>query len=326
MVRRACVTGAGGFIGHHLVAYLKSRHLWVRGVDVKHPEYAESPADEFQLLDLRCFENCVRATAGVHEIYALAADMGGIGYITTGNAAIYRNNSLIDINTLEAARINGVDRYFFASSACVYPRHRQLDVGSGPLKECDAYPADPDSAYGWEKLTIERLCADYQTEYGMTTRIARLHNIFGPLGTWSGGREKAPAALCRKIAEAKLSGISTVEIWGDGEQRRSFCHIDDCTEGVCRLMQGDCSSPVNLGQDRSLSIDELTTIIASIAKYPVERLYTKGPQGVRGRNSDNALLRQVLSWEPRISVEDGLRETYFWIEDQVRKEQQCGSC
>jgi len=315
---RVLVTGAGGFIGHHLVTYLKQRGYWVRGVDLKYPEYAPTDADEFLLLDLRRWENCLQATQGVDEVYALAADMGGMGYISTHHAEILHNNALINLHTLEAARQNGIQRYLYTSSACIYPEYRQDRPDIAPLKEEDAYPAQPQDAYGWEKLVSERLCEYYAQDYGMETRIVRFHNIFGPLGTWDGGREKAPAALCRKIATAKLTGDPEVEIWGDGEQTRSFCYIDDCVEGLYRIMQSDYRAPLNLGQDRMVTINELADMIAEIAEITIVKKHVPGPQGVRGRNSDNTRLREVLGWEPQISLEEGLARTYAWIEDQVR--------
>jgi GDP-D-mannose 3',5'-epimerase len=315
---RVLVTGAGGFIGHHLVTYLKARGYWVRGVDLKAPEYAPTDADEFALLDLRRWENCLQATRGVDEVYALAADMGGMGFISAHHALILHNNSLINLHTLDAARENGVRRYLYTSSACVYPEFKQTDANVTPLKEDDAYPAQPQDAYGWEKLISERLCKHYFDDYGIETRIVRFHNIFGPLGTWDGGREKAPAAMCRKIAMAKFAGKPEIEIWGDGEQTRSFCYIDDCLEGIYRLMGSDFREPLNLGQDRMVTINQLADIVASIAGFPVQKKHIDGPMGVRGRNSDNTLLREVLHWEPAISLEDGLRKTYGWIEGQVR--------
>lgn len=311
------MTGAGGFIGHHLVGLLKSKGHWVRGVDIKQPEYGATVADEFQLLDLRRWDACLEATRNVGDVYALAADMGGMGFISANHALILHNNALINLHTLEAARINGARRYLYTSSACVYPEYLQESVYTLGLKEEDAYPAQPQDAYGWEKLLSERVCRHYREDYGLDTRIVRFHNIYGPRGTWDGGREKAPAALCRKVAEAKLSGSHTIDIWGDGEQTRSFCYIDDCVEGIYRLMQSGYSEPLNLGSDRMVSINELADMIASIAGIAIARAHVDGPQGVRGRNSDNSRLREVLEWEPRTSLESGLATTYAWIEQQV---------
>jgi nucleoside-diphosphate-sugar epimerase len=312
------VTGAGGFIGHHLVTFLKARGYWVRGVDLKHPEFAPTDADEFELLDLRRWDACLQATRGVHEVYALAADMGGMGFISSNHAQILRNNALINLHTIEAARVNGVARYFFTSSACVYPEYLQMDANVTPLKEEDVYPAQPQDAYGWEKLVGEHLCRHYREDFGLETRVVRFHNIFGPLGTWDGGREKAPAAMCRKIATAKLTGNPTVEIWGDGEQTRSFCYIDDCLTGIYKLMRSDYHEPLNLGQDRMVTINQLADIIAEIAGVSIVKKHVPGPQGVRGRNSDNTRLREVLGWSPEISLEEGLAKTYAWIEGEVR--------
>jgi GDP-D-mannose 3',5'-epimerase len=314
------VTGAGGFIGHHLVTFLKSKGYWVRGVDLKQPEYENSHADEFEVRDLRTWEECQQAMRGIDEVYALAADMGGMGYISSHHAAILHNNLMISTQTLEAARRAGVRRYLYTSSACIYPEYRQLDADVKPLREEDAYPAQPQDAYGWEKLITERLCSHYREEYDIQTRIVRFHNIFGPLGTWQGGREKAPAAMCRKIANAKLTGDPTVEIWGDGEQTRSFCYIDDCVQGIYKLMRSEFADPLNLGQDRLISINELADIIAHTAGVSIVKRHVDGPQGVRGRNSDNNLLRQVLGWEPQISLEVGLARTYSWIEAQLAEQ------
>jgi GDP-D-mannose 3', 5'-epimerase len=249
----------------------------------------------------------------------LAADMGGMGFISAHHAQILHNNALINLHTLEAARINKVKRLLYTSSACVYPEYLQLDADVTPLKEEDVYPAQPQDAYGWEKLITERLCMHYYQDYGLETRTVRFHNIFGPLGTWDGGREKAPAAMCRKVAYAKLTGNHEVEIWGDGEQTRSFCYIDDCVMGIYKLMRSDYREPLNLGQDRLVTINQLVDMVAHIAGISIARKHVPGPQGVRGRNSDNTRLRQVLQWEPEIALEEGLYRTYIWIEEQVRR-------
>lgn len=317
---KVVVTGAGGFIGHHLVSYLKRQGYWVRGVDLKYPEFSGTDADEFLVLDLQQWENCLKATQGAYEVYALAADMGGMGFIAFHHAQILHNNALINLHTLEAARMNSVKRYLYTSSACIYPEYRQTEAEVAPLREEDAYPADPQDAYGWEKLITERLCVHYRQDYGLETRIVRFHNIFGPLGTWNGGREKVPAALCRKVALAKLAGNPEVEIWGDGEQTRSFCYIDDCVAGLYKLMRSDYAQPLNLGQDRLISINQLADMIAEIAGVRIIKKHIPGPQGVRGRNSDNTRLRQVLEWEPEVSLEDGLARLYPWVEAQVEKQ------
>jgi nucleoside-diphosphate-sugar epimerase len=310
------VTGAGGFIGHHLAADLKERGYWVRGVDLKEPEYQPTVADEFKILDLRRWEACLEATDEVDQVYALAADMGGMGFISANHAQILHNNSLINLHTMEAARQNGVGKYLYTSSACIYPEHLQEDTAVTPLREEDAYPANPQDAYGWEKLVSEKLAQYYTAEYGIDTRIVRFHNVFGPYGTYDGGREKAPAALCRKVAKAEDGG--EIEIWGDGEQTRSFCYIDDCVEGIYRIMQSDYRAPLNLGTDRLVSINELAELIIEISgKTDIRLKHIDGPQGVRGRNSDNSRIREVLGWEPSVSLEDGLVPTYRWIEKQV---------
>jgi GDP-D-mannose 3', 5'-epimerase len=312
---RTLVTGAGGFIGNHLVNYLKDQGHWVRGVDVKRPEYADTRADEFFELDLRRWESCLEATKDVEHVYSLAADMGGMGFISANHATIIRNNALIDIHTLDAARENGVKRVLYTSSACVYPEHMQLRADIAGLREEDAYPAAPQDAYGWEKLFAELLCQYFPGEFPIETRIARFHNIYGPLGTYDGGREKSPAAMCRKIALADDGG--EIEVWGDGEQTRSFCYIDDCVDGIYRLMHSDYDKPVNLGTERMVSINELAGIIMQIADKKLTIKHVEGPEGVRGRNSDNTLLREVLDWDPSTDLERGLAETYRWIEKQL---------
>src|SRR5881409_2299037 len=315
---RVLVTGAGGFIGHHLTKYLVAKGYWVRGVDIKAPEYEPSPAHEFELLDLRRWDNCTRATRGVEEFYNLAANMGGIGFIESHKAEIMHDNVLINVHMLEAARLNGVKRYLYTSSACVYPGYRQNSADVTPLKEEDAYPADAEDGYGWEKLFSERQCRHYYEDYGLETRVVRFHNIYGPLGTYDGGREKSPAAICRKIALAKEEDV--IDVWGDGKQTRSYCYIDDCVEGIYRLIRSDFREPLNLGQDRMITIDELVDIVAKVAGKHIEKQYdlTK-PQGVRGRNSDNSRLRLVLGWEPIISLEEGLARTYDWIRGELVK-------
>ena len=317
---RILVTGAGGFIGHHLVNRLKADGHWVRGADLKHPEYQTSAADEFELLDLRGFENCLQATrGGIEQVYNLAADMGGIGFITANHAALARNNILINAQMLEASRVQNVGRFLFSSSACVYAQSKQTDAAVTPLKESDAFPADPEPGYGWEKLYAEQLCLYYRQDYQFETRIVRFHNVYGPLGTYDGGREKAPAAICRKVASAPDGGI--IDIWGDGRQTRSFMYVEDCVEGLVRLMASDCREPLNLGTDRLISVDELVDLVCSIAgKDLVKRHDPSKPQGVRGRNSDNSLLRKTLGWEPSISLERGLAITYRWIAQELGQE------
>jgi nucleoside-diphosphate-sugar epimerase len=313
---KVTVTGAGGFIGHHLCKYLVEHGYWVRGVDIKEPEYGQTAADEFELLDLTKMDNCLEATRGVQQVYGLAANMGGIGFIETHKAEIVRDNTLINLQSIEAARVNGVERYLYTSSACIYPGFKQKDADVTPLKEEDAYPADAEDGYGWEKLYMERVCRHYREDFGLDTRVVRFHNIFGPLGTYDGGREKSPAAICRKIALADDG--DDIEVWGDGKQTRSYCYIDDCVEGIYRLMQSEYSEPLNLGQDRMISIDELVDIVSQIAGKRIGKRYdTTKPQGVRGRNSDNTRLRQVLDWEPQVSLEEGLARTYSWIKSQV---------
>lgn len=319
MPQKILVTGAGGFIGHHLVRFLKKKGYWVRGADIKYPEFSpKDEADEFLLLDLRDFRNAMEAVNGVDRVYTLAANMGGIGFITSVKADVMRDNVLINVNMAEASRLAKVERLFFSSSACIYPTYKQADSQLTALKESDAYPADPDNEYGWEKLFSERVYKSYFHNYGLDVRIARYHNIFGPEGTYEGDREKAPAALSRKIAKAK--GGEGLEIWGDGKQTRSFCYIDDCLEGSFRLMESDYREPLNIGSDRLVTIDEIADIICKAAgKNLVKKHLLDKPQGVRGRNSDNVLCKKVLSWEPKVSLEEGLKRTYQWIEDDLGK-------
>lgn len=312
------VTGAGGFIGHHLVKLLAGRGDVIRGVDLKYPEFEASRADQFLIRDLRRLESCIEVTRGVDEIYHLAADMGGIGYITVFHADIARNNTLINAHMLEACTVNAVPKLLFSSSACVYPQSLQTDADVTPLKEADAHPADPEEGYGWEKLYMEKMCQWHREDCGLDTRVVRFHNIFGPLGTYEGGKEKAPAALCRKIALAKLAGEDEIEIWGDGAQSRSFCYIDDCVRGLEALMRSSWTKPINLGQDRLITIDALADMVAGAAGIGIRKKHVQGPQGVRGRNSDNTLVQNVLDWKPRVSLEEGIARTYRWIEERVR--------
>lgn len=314
--RRALVTGAGGFIGHHLVSRLRAEGYRVRGVDLKEPEFAPTEAHTFELLDLRHADACAAAVREVDEVYHLAANMGGMGFIEHHKACIAHDNVLMDAHMLEAARQAGVSRFFYASSACVYPPFRLRTPDAPPLREEDAYPADPVDGYGWEKLYAERLCRHYRKDYGLETRIARFHSMYGPLGTYDGGREKAPAAICRKVALAEDGG--TIEIWGDGRQTRTYCYISDCVEGIMRLMRSGHHEPLNLGSDRLISIDELARLVMAIAGKCLTIRHVPGPEGVRGRASDNTRMRAVLDWEPQVPLEDGMRRTYEWIEAETR--------
>ncbi|MBI4819774.1 MAG: NAD-dependent epimerase/dehydratase family protein [Deltaproteobacteria bacterium] len=318
MKKKVLVCGAGGFVGGHLASRLRSDGLFVRGVDLKHHEYAPpDQLDEFVIADLRVADECVRITEGIDEVYQLAADMGGAGYLFTGehDADVMRNSSLINLNMAEACRVNRVARVFYSSSACVYPAHNQSDRENPVCTESSAYPADPDSEYGWEKLFSERLYQSYARNYAMEVRIARFHNVFGPLGTFRGGREKAPAALCRKVAEARDG--DEIEVWGDGEQTRSFLFVDECVEGVARLMRSSFAGPVNIGSAEMVSINQLASMIMDIAGKRLTLRHVPGPQGVRGRTSDNRLIREKLGWAPSGSLREGLRKTYQWIVSQT---------
>lgn len=316
--QKVLVAGAGGFIGHHLVDYLQKKGYWVRGVNIKKPEFQKTSADEFLILDLREKTNSDKATKGMSHVYNLAANMGGVGFIETIHAEIMHDNVLIDTNMLESSRKNKIKRFFYSSSACIYPTYKQRKLKNPGLREEDAYPADPDNSYGWEKLFTERLCSDYYKDHGLETRVARFHNVYGPLGTWQGGREKSPAALCRKIALAKNG--ESIEVWGDGNQTRSYCYIEDCVEGIYRLMMSEIRHPLNVGSSRLVSINKLIDIISKIAGKKIHKKYDASkPQGVRGRNSDNTLIKKLLNWEPSTSLEKGLGLTYAWISTQIEE-------
>jgi len=318
MNKNVLVGGAGGFIGGHLVRRLKAEGFRVRGVDLKENEYSRLPADEFLLGDLRD-PNVVReAVQGIDAVYQLAADVGGAGYLVTGehDAAVMHNSATINLNMLEYGRLAGVKKFFYSSSACIYPEYNQRDPENPKCSEDSAYPAAPDSEYGWEKLFSERLYLSYARNHGVEVRIARFHNIFGPYGTWRGGREKAPAALCRKVAEAAPDG--EIEIWGDGRQTRSFLYIDECIEGVRRLMESNFTGPVNIGSEEMISINNLAFMIAGIAGKNITLRHIDGPLGVRGRNSDNRLIAEKLGWAPSRPLAEGIATTYKWIEAQVR--------
>jgi nucleoside-diphosphate-sugar epimerase len=320
MTRTALVCGAGGFIGGHLVARLKQEGFWVRGVDIKFHEHAETVADDFVIGDLREQAFCRSVIdRRFDEVYQLAADMGGAGYIFTGehDADIMQNSAAINLNVLEACHKRTIRKVFYSSSACIYPAYNQQDPLNPKCSEESAYPAAPDSEYGWEKLFSERLYLAYRRNYGMTTHVARYHNIFGPAGTWTGGKEKAPAAVCRKVALAK-SG-DAIDIWGDGEQTRSFLYIDECLEGTTRLLRSEFAGPVNIGSEEMVTINQLVDLVADIAGKRIRKHHIAGPTGVRGRNSDNRLVRERLGWAPSMALSSGLERTYGWIEAQTRR-------
>jgi len=316
--KRALVCGAGGFIGGHLVSRLKKEGYWVRGVDIKRHEHKETEADDFLLLDLRSESNTRTALgAGFDEVYQLAADMGGAGYIFTGehDADVMHNSAMINLNVAKVcSEFHNKPRVFYSSSACVYPEHNQLDPDNPDCTEASVYPANPDSEYGWEKLFSERVYMSFSRNYGLECRIARFHNIYGPYGAWNNGKEKAPAAMCRKVAEAEDGG--KVEVWGDGEQTRSFLYIDECLDGIRILMKSDCSEPVNIGSDEMVTINQLVDTAAEVAGKTIHRQHIDGPLGVRGRNSENAFIEKMIGWKPTGKLIDGIRETYRWIEEQ----------
>jgi GDP-D-mannose 3',5'-epimerase len=319
--KKALVCGAGGFIGGHLIKQLKAEGFWVRGVDLKHHEFAKSWADEFIIGDLRNQDVARDVVRGITDVYQLAADMGGAGYIFTGehDAAVMHNSATINLNVLDAGWRAGVKRFFYSSSACIYPEYNQRDPQNPKCSEDSAYPAAPDSEYGWEKLFSERLYLSYMRNYGVQVHIARFHNIFGPQGTWTGGREKSPAAICRKVAEATQGG--EIEIWGDGEQTRSFLYVDECIEGIRKLMESNDSGPLNIGSEEMVTINQLAKVIMEIAEKPLGIRHIAGPLGVRGRNSDNRLIAERLGWAPKRPLRDGLEKTYAWIADQVMRPQ-----
>lgn len=321
-MKRVLVNGAGGFIGGHMVKRLKSEGCWVRAVDLKRHEFTALPADEFIAGDLRDQQLVAGVVEGIDEVYQFAADMGGAGYIFTGehDADVMHNSATINLNTLHYGVKAGVRKFFYSSSACMYPEYNQTDPLNPKCSEDSAYPAAPDSEYGWEKLFSERLFMAYMRNYGVTVRVARFHNIFGPEGTWTGGKEKAPAAMCRKVAEAEDGG--EIEIWGDGLQTRSFLYIDECIEGVRRLMESNFAGPVNVGSEEMVTINQLAEMVMDIAGKKLGIRHISGPLGVRGRNSDNRLIAERLGWKPSRSLREGLEKTYSWIEQQVAASRQ----
>lgn len=330
-MKKALVLGAGGFIGNHLVNRLKSEGYWVRGADLKYPEYLETSADEFIIADLTDYNKCslLMLAPGQHslnekenafdEVYQLAADMGGAGYIFSGNndAVLMYNSAQINLNIAELCKQFNVKKVFYSSSACMYPAYNQEDPNNPKCSEDSAYPAAPDSEYGWEKLFSERLYMAYARNFGMNVCIARFHNIFGPMGTWDGGREKAPAAICRKVLKANDG--DEIEIWGDGEQTRSFLYIDECIEGVRRLMNSDFTGPVNIGSDEMVTINQLVDLASSFENKTLIKKHISGPLGVRGRNSDNELISNKLNWKPNYPLQKGLSSVYWWIKEQLKK-------
>ena len=327
MIKKVLVCGAGGFIGNHLVNRLKDEGYWVRGIDLKYPDFTETKADDFIVGDLCHLANCQKAiqlseSESVNEIYQLAADMGGAGYIFTGenDANVMHNSATINLNIADLATKSGVDKVFYSSSACMYPEYNQLDPANPKCSEESAYPAAPDSEYGWEKLFSERLYLAYQRNHQLGVRIARFHNIFGPLGTWTGGKEKAPAAICRKVAMAKDG--DAIEIWGDGQQTRSFLFIDECVEAVMRLMDSECCQPVNIGSEEMVTINQLVDIATEVSGKTIQKKHIDGPLGVRGRNSDNQLILEKLGWKPDYPLEKGIEKTYSWISQQISQNKQ----
>jgi nucleoside-diphosphate-sugar epimerase len=318
-MKTVLVCGGGGFIGSHLIKRLKREGCWVRSVDLKYPEHAPTEADDFMIGDLSDIATCRAAVdRRFDEVYQLAADMGGAGYIFTGehDANIMHNSAMINLNMLDVCAKRNIKLIFYSSSACMYPEHNQMDPNNPNCAEDSAYPANPDSEYGWEKLFSERLYLAYHRNHGLEVRIARFHNIFGEEGTWTGGREKAPAAICRKVAEVEDGG--EIEVWGDGEQTRTFLHIDECLDGVLRLMRSDWTGPVNIGSEEMVTINQLAALTARIADKRITIRHVPGPLGVRGRRSDNQLIFKKLQWKPSRPLEVGVRRTYAWIEEQVR--------